>query len=174
MRFRRTLLFAVPVVLALAVLAVLGWGLLYAESDNYSYIEPGLYMGGDVTRPPWGTRAVLNLCEKKDPYDVGEFHRWEPTRDAPPAPGLAWLREMVEFVAAQRAAGRTTYVHCRNGVSRSGLIVVAYLMYEHGWQRDEALAFVRKGRPEARPNRAFMALLLEWQRELNGTATKKP
>jgi hypothetical protein len=39
-----------------------------AEGENYSLIEEGLFMGGDVQEPPRGTRAVLNLCEQNDPY----------------------------------------------------------------------------------------------------------
>jgi protein-tyrosine phosphatase len=52
------------------------------------------------------------------------------------------------------------------GVSRSGLVITAYEMQTHHWRRDEALAFVRSQRPQANPNRAFMQLLLEWEREL--------
>jgi hypothetical protein len=138
---------------------------LYPDRDNYTLIEEGLYQGGDVEKPPRRTRAVLNLCEKEDPYQVFA-HRWAPIKDAAPGPDLAWLREMVEFVDGQRREGRTTFVHCRNGVSRSGMVVVAYLMFEHDWSPDEALEFVRSRRPETRPNRAFMKLLAEWEREL--------
>ena len=122
-------------------------------------------MGGDVEKTPRGTKAGLNLCEKEDAYHC-EFYRWEPITDAAPAPSLEWLRQMVEFVANNRKAGRTTFVHCRNGVSRSGLVMTAYLMRKNHWPRDEALAFIRTKRPEARPNPAFMKLLLDWQREL--------
>ena len=142
---------------------VLGW--LYPDQDNYTLIEEGLYQGGDVKKPPRRTRAVLNLCEKKDPYKFS-VHRWEPIKDTAPGPDLDWLREMVEFVEENRREGRTTFVHCRNGVSRSGLVVVAYLMFEHDWSRDEALEFVRSKRSETRPNRAFMKLLSAWEREL--------
>jgi protein-tyrosine phosphatase len=58
------------------------------------------------------------------------------------------------------------FVHCRNGVSRSGMVVVAYLMAREGWSRDEAVAFVRSRRPGLRPNPAFMKLLLEWEQSL--------
>ena len=58
------------------------------------------------------------------------------------------------------------FVHCRNGVSRGGLVVVAYLMARHGWSRDEALTFVRSRRATVRPNPAFMRLLREWERSL--------
>jgi hypothetical protein len=133
------------------------------EGPNYSQIEPGLYMGGWVTEPPPGTTAVLNLCENEDPYD-SPVRLWEPIRDAGPAPDIDWLRRTVAFVGDQRRAGATTFIHCcRNGVSRSGMVVTAYLMSEHGWTRDEAIAFVRSKRPIVRPNSAFMERLAEWE-----------
>src|SRR5205085_6500381 len=76
-----------------------------------------------------------------------------------------WLRRQVDFIAAQRQAGRITFVHCLNGVSRSGLVVVAYLMQKNAWTREEALAFVQTRRP-VRPNPCFMGLLLEWEQSL--------
>ena len=137
------------------------------EPPNYSQIEDGLWLGGYVAEPPPGTRAVLNLCESDDPYRV-ESHRWEPIRDAEPAPSLDWLREQVGFIESGRAAGGTVYVHCRNGVSRSGTVVVAFYMARNGWSRDEAMGFVRSRRPGLRPNPAFMQLLLEWERSPEG------
>lgn len=151
----------------LAAVAVAGVhvavGRLTREPPNYARVEEGLFIGGYVAEPPPGTRAVLNLCEQGDPYRA-ESYRWEPIRDAEPAPSLGWLRAQVAFVAAERAAGRPVFVHCRNGVSRSGMVVVAHLMAKNGWPRDRAVGFVRARRPEVRPNPAFMRLLLEWER----------
>jgi hypothetical protein len=132
---------------------------------NYSLIEEGLYQGGVVASPPPGTTAVLNLSETADTYQA-EIHLWEPIRDAEPAPDIDWLRRMVRFVEEQRRAGRTTYVHCLNGVSRSGMVMVAYQMAKNGWTRDEAVRFVQSKRPITRPNPAFMQLLLDWERAL--------
>ena len=75
---------------------------------------------------------------------------------------------MVEFVDAQRRAGATVYVHCFAGVSRSGMVVVAYLMFKNKWTRDEALAFVRTKRDIVRPNPAFMEQLSAWERVVLG------
>ncbi len=136
-----------------------------AGAVNYTLIEEGLYMGGDVNEPPPGTTAVLNLCSREDPYSC-EVESWKPINDAAPAPSLDWLRERVDFVEKQRDAGRTVYVHCRQGASRSGMVVVAYLMHRHGWSRDEALEFARSKRDVVRPHPAFMELLLEWEQEL--------
>ena len=138
---------------------------LTEEEPNYTLIEKGLYLGGDVPKPPPRTKAVLNLCEKKDPYQC-ETHVWEPIRDAEPAPDLDWLRKKVELIEARRKAGDTVYVHCRNGVSRSGMVIVAYEMHKNRWTRDEALKFVRSRRSITRPNPAFMKRLLEWEHVL--------
>src|SRR5262249_3866782 len=136
---RRGVLIAILVVLVAAAWPVL-WGIdqLYREPENYSLIEDGLWMGGNTERPPPGTRAVLNLCELDDPYRC-EVHAWKSIRDAAPAPSIDWLKEQVDFIEAQRNAGRTTFVHCVQGASRSGLVVTAYLMRKHGWTRDKAI-----------------------------------
>lgn len=137
-------------------------------SELYSLIEEGLYMGGAVDKAPPGTRAVLNLCQFEDPYRC-EVHVWQPIPDRAPAPDLDWLRKQVAFVDAQRKAGRTVYVHCRAGISRSGMVTVAYLMQEHDWTRDKALEFVRSKRPMTRPHPAFLERLLDWERTLRRT-----
>jgi protein-tyrosine phosphatase len=159
-----------PVVAVVAAgLAVLGVHLTVAwlnrEQPNYSQIEDGLYLGGFVREPPPHAKAVLNLCETEDPYLLAA-HRWEPIPDTEPAPTLDWLREQVRFIEAQREAGRAVFVHCRNGVSRSGMVVVAYLMARNDWSRDEALTFVRSRRDIVRPNPAFMRLLQEWEQSM--------
>ena len=159
---RPSILRILPVLLIGVALVLFGLAASDERDFNYSLIETGLYMGGDVAKPPPGTNAVLNLCGKKDLYSC-EIHAWESIRDTDPAPDLAWLRRQVEFIEARRKAGDTVYVHCRNGVSRSGLVVVAYEMYKHNWTRDEALKFVRSKRPITRPNPAFMKRLLEWE-----------
>jgi Dual specificity phosphatase, catalytic domain len=156
------------VLLALSAAALVGlqwWARSYDEGPNYSLIEDGLYMGGSVDRPPPGTQSVLNLCEREDPY-LCQVHDWTMIRDAAPAPDLDWLRRRVEFVDRQRRAGRTTYVHCFAGISRAGMVVTAYLMFKHGWSRDQALEYVRSKRPRVRPNPAFMERLAEWENEL--------
>jgi hypothetical protein len=154
---------AVVAAVALAVVAVrVGVDWFTREPPNYSRVDDGLWLGGFVAEPPRGVSAVLNLCESEDPYRA-ESHRWEPIRDAGPAPDLDWLRGQVDFIAAERAAGRVVFVHCRNGVSRSAMTLAAYLMRRENWSRDEALDFLRSRRPGVRPHPAFMRLLSEWE-----------
>jgi hypothetical protein len=156
-----------------ASLGLLGVEWWYREGPNNSRIEEGLYMGGQVKQPPPGTTAVLNLCEREDPYRC-ETYRWEPIPDAAPAPDLDWLRRMVEFIDSKRREGATIYVHCKQGVSRAGMVITAYEMFKNGWTRDEALAFVRSHRPVVRPNPAFMELLAEWERVIKERKASAP
>lgn len=73
---------------------------------------------------------------------------------------------MVDFIARQRQSGVTTYVHCLAGMNRSGAVVTAYLMEEHNWSREQALAFARTRRPQIQPDPTFMRLLAEWEQAL--------
>ena len=92
---------------------------------------------------------------------------WDPVHEGGTQPSLDWLRRVVAFIADQRRAGRTTFVHCLAGVNRSGAAVTAYLMQSHGWGGDEALAFLRERRPEVRLDPGLMRLLTEWERMLS-------
>ncbi len=161
---RRNSLIAVLATVLGTWLALVAVEYYYREPPNYTLIETKLYLGEYVNAPPPGTTAVLNLCESEDPYECA-VQSWQAIRDAGPAPSLDWLAEQVAFIDQQRQAGRTTYVHCHAGVSRSVMVVAAYLMRKHDWTRDEALARLREKRPQVRPNLAFMDLLAEWERK---------
>ena len=140
------------------------------SDQDYSRVEEGLYIGGSVDRPPRGTQAVVNVCGRPDPYQVGPS-LWAPLYGGGPGaaasePTLDFLRRVVGFIDEQRRAGRTTYVHCMVGQNRSGAVVTAYLMQEHGMGRDEALAFLQQRRPVVQPDPTLLKLLAEWERVL--------
>lgn len=167
-RFLRRYGMVLVLVLALVALAavplVMSW-LTPTETyqtTNYTLIEDGLYLGGILSEPPPGTDAVLNVCETRDPYRA-DHHKWSPIPDVAPAPSLDWLREQVAFVAEQRGEGRTVFVHCRAGVSRSAMVTAAYLMARDGLSRDDALTRLRTKRSRVGPNPAFLQLLSEWE-----------
>ena len=163
------------VVLVTTVLGGVGVGLMLlwirnTQDQPYSSIEAGLFIGSSVDLPPPGTQAVVNLCGKPDPYQVGPS-LWAPIYEAGPGvmrqePTLDLLRRVVGFIDEQRRAGRTTYVHCMVGENRSGAFVTAYLMKEHEMGRDEALAFLQQRRRQVQLDPSLMQLLSEWEQVL--------
>lgn len=134
-------------------------------SLNYSQIEDGLYLGGILSEPPKGVRAVLNVCETRDPYRA-EFHLWEPIGDLGPAPDLDWLRAQVQFIDKHMRAGHPIYVHCRAGVNRSAMVTAAYLMWRDSLTRDEALGRIKEKRPRIGPFPVYKKFLAEWEKAL--------
>lgn len=137
---------------------------------GYAEVEPGLWIGEQPDEPPPGVTAVLNLTEAPDRYH-GAAHlvcEHRPTSDdhTRPAPSMEWLNERVAWVAEQRAAGRSVFIHCLGGVSRSGMVTVAYLMSSRGYSREDALRAIRHARPQVAPRTAFWALLENYQNTL--------
>jgi hypothetical protein len=164
-----TKLLSVVLLATVGVWLSLLWLARSYDEVPYSLIENRLYVGRYTQTPPPGTAAVVNLCETKDVYQT-DACLWEPIRDAAPAPSIEWLNRVVRYIEEQRQAGRTVYVHCANGVSRSGLVCIAYLMREHNWTQEQATSFARSKRPGIRPNPEFLPLLTEWGRTLQEAA----
>jgi hypothetical protein len=162
---RPWILAALLLVVLIGIGAQLAVKRLTREPPNYTQIEPGLWLGGAVRESPPGVTAILNLCEAEDGYRATSS-RWEPIRDAPPPPDLDWLAQQVEFIQTERAQGRSVYVHCQNGVSRSAFVTAAYLMQREGWSREQAIEFLRQRRPGVRPNPAFVQRLADWNGHL--------
>jgi hypothetical protein len=160
------ILLAVVLLTGLGVWLWLLWLERSYREEPYSLIEDGLYLGSAVAEPPPGTKAVLNLCGRKDPYVVDNL-LWGPILESGKDPDLAWLRRMVEFIDTQQRAGNITFIHCMAGMNRSGMVVTAYLMFKHNWSRDQALDFVQSKRPQIQPNPSLLRLLSEWEKELS-------
>lgn len=63
-------------------------------------------------------------------------------------------------------SGRNTLVHCHAGKSRSVTIVIAYLMKKFTWTVNKAYTEVKKRRPRAKPNDAFVVQLKNYHKKL--------
>jgi hypothetical protein len=133
---------------------------------DFTLVEPGLFIGGRCDEPPAGTRAVLNVSPNRDEWTVEEY-RWRPVPMSSP-PTIEWVGEQVEFIRSCRAAGKIVFVHCDAGMDRSAMVVIAYLMRDRGWAREEALEFLQRKRGKVRPNPVFLGLLSEWEEAMGG------
>ena len=67
--------------------------------------------------------------------------------------------------------GEACLIHCRNGMSRSATVAIAYLMKYQGMSLIQAFKFVRDHRPCVSPNPGFMRQLVDFERSLYGRVT---
>jgi hypothetical protein len=74
-----------------------------------------------------------------------------PMRDFDPIEQRHRLPTAVRGLTRLVAAGHKVYVHCTAGCNRSPLTVLGYLTFVEGMPTNEALALIKRGRPEAEP-----------------------
>lgn len=105
---------------------------------------------------------IVKMFADDESY-VGGYHRHEgvsyfvaAAKDLPDYDIRNDLVGAVKHLREGILAGGNVLVHCHMGISRSVSVVVLYLMVYHGLSADDALAYIRTGRPVANPNPGFM------------------
>src|SRR5205085_446275 len=79
----------------------------------------------------------------------------------------------IDFVdQARREASSKILIHCQQGVSRSTVLTIAYLMYADNRDYDAVFSFVRARRGICRPNVGFMCQLLAWRKRVAGESCR--
>lgn len=121
---------------------------------NYIFeVHDNLYIGGywpslDFKRlKETGITAIVNLMEENvyDPRPHGFAYLYRGFADDWYVPH-EFLEEIFEFIDYHIEKGKVL-VHCARGVSRSGGIIVAWLLKEHdNWTWDKAVEYVSKSR----------------------------
>jgi len=85
-------------------------------------------------------------------------------RDRPDFPILDRLDQTFHFIEEGRNDGGVI-VHCNAGSSRSGAIMIAYLMRKNQWKYIDSVIFLRKIRPCINPVN-FEGQLLQYEKNL--------
>lgn len=120
-----------------------------------------------------GIRHVLN-CSGGLPFASSETRNQRlHLQDVRSQRLLPQLVQACDFLEEARHSGGCCLVHCRQGVSRSVSVVLAYLVIHYGFCLKEAWQLVRKSRPAAQPNRGFCAQLVDLECAVHGTASVK-
>lgn len=106
-----------------------------------------------------GIGAILTLNHGQSVYadelaDAGIEHGWFPMEDnAPPRPGdfehcIVTLPEALAFIDRMHSNGKAVLLHCTAGKDRTGLMMAHYLCYHEKLGPVEAIAEVRRVRPD--------------------------
>ncbi|XP_034247763.1 dual specificity protein phosphatase 19 [Thrips palmi] len=96
-------------------------------------------------------------------------------------PALDLPDEKIDFALATAlplieetiSKGGSVFVHCNAGVSRSPMVVIAFLMVHRGFTYSKANALVKEKRPAAKPNAGFVRQLLELECKSQASSSNK-
>lgn len=133
-------------------------------------------------RHDYGTNLLVTLLEAEEMVDLqianllqavptyGMKSRWFPIPDFGTPASMTGLSQLVEDILATLEGGRTTVVHCRGGLGRTGLVVASCLV-ALGYSPEEAFAQVRSARPgsvETLEQEAYVhQFATAWKRDRN-------
>ncbi|MFW9771563.1 MAG: dual specificity protein phosphatase family protein [Candidatus Thorarchaeota archaeon] len=145
-----------------------------AELDQIYRIDDNLYIGAYWPRLNFekfkelGITAIVNLMEENlyNPTSQGftYLHKGFPDDWYPPH---SFIKEILEFIDINIREGKV-FVHCSMGISRSGGIVVAWLMKVHpNWSWKDALSYVNQSRL-VYPAREIKQSILDYFESIEG------
>ena len=131
-------------------------------------IRPWLYVGNyretaDINiLIAYRISAMLQLADKVE--QVGIASLYIPVEDGLPL-SVEQLRQGVDFVRAQKAAGKIVLVACGAGISRSVTFTIAVLKEEENLSLAEAYKQILDHHPEALPHPALWESLRTYYNE---------
>jgi atypical dual specificity phosphatase len=130
---------------------------------NFTEIEEHLYLGSLPRKnvnlqqlKEAGIKAVVTLNQKweldvpmKEIRESG-LHGLRINVPDYSAPYQKQIRSGVEWMQKEVSEGNPVYVHCNGGKGRSAVVVICFLMVQHGMSADAAFEYVRSKRKIAK------------------------
>ncbi len=118
--------------------------------------------------------AVLTVANGMNPSFPSDFeYKVVQIYDGPESNLKDYLFECIEFMQKIIKSGKSIYVHCEHGSSRSPSVVIAYLMASKNISLDDAFEFISTKRPCILPNDGFIEELKVFEQELKNQKVKK-
>lgn len=157
-------------------------GLYMLPSEPYNEVYPNLYVGDGTTALSTevlikiGITHVLNAAQGKGTFYYvntnAEFYEeygikflGVPAIDMVNFQLKPYFEQAANFIDDGIKSNGKVFVHCREGVSRSVTLALAYLMIKKGMTAQEAMRAVRAQR-EVVPNDGFLQQLCDLNEEL--------
>ncbi|XP_013767291.1 dual specificity protein phosphatase 13B [Pundamilia nyererei] len=150
-------------------------------------VWPNLYIGDEsvardkITLSSLGITHILNAAAGRHRINTGlqfyrdlkvEYHAVE-AADHPEFNLQPFFRSAAQFIDSALKKNGKVFVHCAMGVSRSGALVLAYLMICQGLVLVEAITAVRLNR-DIGPNSGFLEQLRQLELSLNTQSRQIP
>ncbi|KAI3662475.1 hypothetical protein MP638_003615 [Amoeboaphelidium occidentale] len=85
---------------------------------------------------------------------------------------LQYFKPAFDFIDLVNSKDKAVLIHCKQGLSRSATLVIAYVMKELKISMEEAYTFVKKKSPNVSPNLGFVFQLLDFEKEVLGVERK--
>ena len=133
----------------------------------YEIVKDRLYQSGAVEGVDWQPiheRKIDIVIDLHGTLDPGVptapnsiLYVFWPIEDHPELPDVRMLDALTDMTAREIVEGHRVLTHCHKGKSRSGMFNAIVAVKLLGIDGKRAVGVVRKGRPEALGNTAFVA-----------------
>jgi len=106
-------------------------------------------------------------CAKKEDWEQQsvEFY-WLPTPDFIHSPPCLDIEHAVEFIRSFEGTGKSVYVHCKAGRTRSATIAACYLIQKHQWAPNLAVSYLIQHRSQVILRQAHWTAINEFAKKL--------
>jgi len=113
------------------------------------------------------TKAGYNAMQPEDwgKNDI-KFHHI-PMQDFVGSTSRPNIQRAVEFIEGVTAEGKTCYVHCKAGRTRSATVATCYLMKKHDYMPNVAMSVLQTKRPQVLLRSAHWRTVNEYRRFLD-------
>lgn len=136
-------------------------------------ILPGLYLGseeGALNKNILDEINISHILKVKSTGDIpfpNDFiYKVIPIGDVSSENISKYFDEAFDFIDSCLESNNNVLVHCAQGVSRSGSIVISYIMRKQNISFNDALLFVKSKRPIVSPNNGFIKQLEELETKI--------
>ncbi|KAJ7493331.1 protein-tyrosine phosphatase-like protein [Mycena galericulata] len=140
-------------------------GAVYDAESFSAIIDGKLYLGNLLAAESpqlmmrLGITHILSVCPDYLVTSKDVKHLTIPVQDDEHFNILQHLPATCQFIQEGLDEGGKVFVHCAMGISRSAIVVSAYLMFSHHISAAQAIQAVRAGHPQSRPNYNFVRQL---------------
>ncbi|CAO4364479.1 unnamed protein product [Caenorhabditis nigoni] len=116
-------------------------------------------------------KAALNAMREEDWRKEGVEFFAVPMKDFTGSAPRAEIDGAVQFIESVAAKGKTVYVHCKAGRTRSATVATCYLMKSRNWMSNVAWEFLKDKRHQVLLRNAHWRTVNEYRRFLDSNSS---